>query len=304
MSDTQVQQTAICCLYLQNKCTKGDSCWYRHSDEPGICSKGLNCYFKHGQSGATETQQEVRPLCTFYLQNKCNKGDSCWYRHSDENGASTRDDEEPQQSRHKLGKLHPVGNQANDESSAKETSANLVSRPHQGSKGNAKSKGKCVKTDQGANAEEAVPQSRNISAGGDIGEGINHNQGHDPIRRTRSMTTKDALQCTQSTPTEEAMQTPHTMMLSRQTTTGADEVASALLMYKTSLDVHRCEPVGGPPDPRCQHNVVNISGGLLYLGGVNHHGAFGADAYVAHFKSGYTRIPTIRLQVCCNQGAL
>lgn len=121
--------------------------------------------------------------------------------------------------------------------------------------------------------------------------------GDGSLRRTRSRTTADALQCSESVAVEEATQSTHTEMLARQTSHGADTVANALLMYKTSVDVNQCNPLGEAPSPRCQHSVVNIAGGLLYLGGVDHACQFSPDAFVAHFQSGYRRIPTIQLQV-------
>ncbi|KAF5402747.1 Zinc finger CCCH domain-containing protein 6 [Paragonimus heterotremus] len=73
-----------CRYFMEGRCTKGDSCPFRHDFEPpkkqelckfyatGVCSKGSACLYLHGEF----------PCKFFHLSGKCNNGESCKFSHS------------------------------------------------------------------------------------------------------------------------------------------------------------------------------------------------------------------------------
>lgn len=59
----------VCRFYLQNKCTRGDTCYFYHP--PNVSSSTSN-------------------VCRFYLQNKCARGDACDFYHPPNVSSSRR----------------------------------------------------------------------------------------------------------------------------------------------------------------------------------------------------------------------
>jgi len=82
-----------CFWFMQNQCTKGESCEYRHSEaardnsstckywQEGKCSN-QNCIFKHpsGVQAAGKAERSRIP-CFFFQNGSCTKGSSCSFSH-------------------------------------------------------------------------------------------------------------------------------------------------------------------------------------------------------------------------------
>jgi len=79
-----------CYWYLQNQCTKGDACEYRHNvplNNTTVCKlwsegqcKNPNCQFRH--PSGVQAKDRAQVVCYYFSHGGCMKGSSCPYSHN------------------------------------------------------------------------------------------------------------------------------------------------------------------------------------------------------------------------------